>query len=132
MSRRNVTIGFSEDEFMRIQGAAALARTPISTYLKWLLRGSPVDGISKYMSVILATLEEIKIAIANLSSSRPAQPRAPIPQATITVTRAGSLSIDRIAISTPSSPPPKWTLIVAPATGRLTPNRRVRCSRRGP
>jgi len=78
MSRRNVTIGFSEVEFMRIQGAAALARTPISTYLKWLLQGSPVDGISKYMSVILASLEEIKVAIASLSASRPAQPRAPI------------------------------------------------------
>ncbi len=78
MSRRNVTIGFSEGEFMRIQGAAALARTPVSTYLKWLLQGSPVDGISKYMSVILASLEEIKVAIASLSSSRPAQPRAPI------------------------------------------------------
>src|SRR6267143_293802 len=74
MSRRNVTIGFSEVEFMRIQGAAALARTPISTYLKWLLQGSPVDGISKYMSVILASLEEIKIAIASLSASPPAQP----------------------------------------------------------
>ncbi len=78
MSRRNVTIGFSEDEFMRIQGAAALARTPISTYLKWLLRGSPVDGISKYMSVILASLEEIRAAIASLSASPPAQPRVSV------------------------------------------------------
>ena len=77
MSRRNVTIGFSEDEFIRIQGAAALARTPISTYLKWLLQGSPVDGVSKYMSVILASLEEIKVAIASLPASPPAQPRVP-------------------------------------------------------
>lgn len=78
MSRKNVTIGFSEDEFLRIRGAAALARTPISTYLKWLLRGSPVDGISKYMSVILANLEEIKVAIARLAESSPAQPRTPV------------------------------------------------------
>ena len=37
-----------------------------------------MDGISKYMSVILASLEEIKVAIASLSASRPAQPRAPV------------------------------------------------------
>lgn len=78
MSRRNVTISFSEDEFLRLQGAAALARTPISTYVKWLLRGSPVDGISRHMSVILASLDEISVAIARLLSSPPAQPRTPI------------------------------------------------------
>jgi hypothetical protein len=78
MSRRNVTIGFSEDEFMRIQGAAALARTPISTYLKWLLQGSPVDGVSRYMSVVLSSLEEIKVAIARLAESSPTQPRTSV------------------------------------------------------
>src|SRR6266480_5049916 len=78
MSRRNVTIGFSEVEFMRIQGAAALARTPVSTYLKWLLQGSPVDGVSKHMGAILANLDEIRVAIAKFSESRPAQPRVPV------------------------------------------------------
>ena len=36
-----------------------------------------------------------------------AQPRLAMPDPAITVTRAGSLSIDRIAISTPTSPPAK-------------------------
>src|SRR5438477_291966 len=61
-----------------------------------------------------------------------AQPRLTMPVAIITVTRAGSFSIVRIAISTPRRPPAKWTLMVAPATGRLTPKRRVRCSSSGP
>lgn len=78
MSRRNVTIGFSEDEYLCLHGAAALARTPVSTYLKWLLQGSPVDGFSKHMGAILANLDEIRVAIAKLSESPPAQPRAPI------------------------------------------------------
>jgi hypothetical protein len=63
---------------MRIQGAAALARAPISTYLKWLLQGSPMDGVSKHMGAILANLDEIRVAIARLAESPPGQPRAPI------------------------------------------------------
>lgn len=30
-----------------MQGAAAVARMPVSTYVKWLLQGSPVDGVSR-------------------------------------------------------------------------------------
>ena len=76
--RKNVTIGFSPDEYLRLQGAAAIARMPVSTYVKWLLRGSPVDGASRHMAAILASLDEIKVAIARLSSSSPAQPTAPV------------------------------------------------------
>ena len=56
--RKNVAIGFSPEEFLRLKGAAALARMPVSTYVKWLL-GSPVDGMSRNMSAILAHLDEI-------------------------------------------------------------------------
>lgn len=59
---------------MRLQGAAAVARMPVATYLKWLLRGSPVDGMSKHMTAILAHLDEISVAIARLSGS-PETPR---------------------------------------------------------
>lgn len=52
--------------------------------------------------------------------------------ATINVRRAGHIRIVRIAANTPKSDAPKWTLIVEPATGRLTPNRCVRCSSSGP
>jgi hypothetical protein len=76
--RKNVTIGFSPDEYLRLQGAAATARMPVSTYVKWLLQGSPVDGTSRNMSAILAHLDEISAAVARLSESRPAQPRAPV------------------------------------------------------
>jgi len=76
--RKNVTIGFSPDEYLRLQGAAAIARMPVSTYLKWLLRGSPVDGMSRNMSAILAHLDEITVAIARLSASPPAQSPVPV------------------------------------------------------
>src|SRR5712691_4824767 len=61
-----------------------------------------------------------------------AQPTATRPVAAMTDQRAVALSIDRIVISTPSRAPAKCTLMVAPATGRLTPKRRVRCSSSGP
>src|SRR6266545_246232 len=78
MRRKNVTIGFSSDEYLRLQDAAAIAKMPVSTYVKWLLRGSPVDGTSRNMSAVLAQLDEISAAIARLSESPPAQPRAPV------------------------------------------------------
>ncbi len=56
--RKNVTIGFSPDEYLRLQGAAAIARMPVSTYLN------------------LAHLDEISSAIARLSESLPGQPTA--------------------------------------------------------
>src|SRR5256885_795715 len=55
-----------------------------------------------------------------------------MPVAIITVTRAGNTVTDRMATNTPGKAPAKWTLIVAPATGRLTPKRWVRTSRSGP
>lgn len=69
--RKNVTIGFSEPEFLRVQGAAAVAGMPVSTYLKWMLQGSP-DSVSHF-GVVLSRLDEICVAIARLSSS-PAAP----------------------------------------------------------
>src|SRR5205807_2515111 len=38
--RKNVTIGFSEDEILRLQGAAAMARRPLATYLRSLHHAS--------------------------------------------------------------------------------------------
>src|SRR5205807_5659065 len=66
--RRNVTIGFSPQEFLRLHGAAAIAQMPVSSYVKWLLRGSP-DGVNGNMSVILSRLDEIFVAIARLASA---------------------------------------------------------------
>jgi len=66
--RRNVTIGFSPQKFLRLHGAAAVAQLPVSSYVKWLLRGSP-DGVNGNMSVILSRLDEIFVAIARLSSA---------------------------------------------------------------
>src|SRR5205807_8566141 len=68
--RRNVTIGFSPQEFLRLHGAAAVAQMPVSSYVEWLLllRGSP-NGVNGNMSAILSRLDEIFVAIARLSSA---------------------------------------------------------------
>ena len=42
---QSVTIGFSPDEHARLQ--APRRPMPVSRYVKWLLQGSPVDGVSK-------------------------------------------------------------------------------------
>ena len=44
--RRNVTIGFSPQEFLRLHGAAAVAQMSVSSYVKGLLSGgSPADAV---------------------------------------------------------------------------------------
>lgn len=75
--RRNVTIGFSPQEFLRLHGAAAVAQMPVSSYVKWLLRGSP-DGINGNMSAILSRLDEICVAISRLRSEPGAPPVIPL------------------------------------------------------
>jgi hypothetical protein len=72
--RKNVTIGFSPAEFMRLQGAAAAARMPVASYLKWLLQGSPVDGMTRSTSLILERLDGINVTIARLSGAQGPQP----------------------------------------------------------
>lgn len=75
--RRNVTISFSPEEALRMQGAAAVACMPLSTYLKWLLRGAPMEGANGSMGVILSRLDEICVAIARLSSASQTSPVTP-------------------------------------------------------
>ncbi len=74
--RKNVTIGFSEDEILRLQGAAAMARMPLATYLRWLIRGDAQDRWGKTLSAILERLDRVVTAIANLSSRTESQPAA--------------------------------------------------------
>lgn len=73
--RKNVTIGFSPAEYTRLQGAAAVARMPVASYVKWLLQGSPVDGTSRSTTLILDRLDEINVTITRLSVG-PGQPVA--------------------------------------------------------
>jgi hypothetical protein len=74
--RKNVTIGFSPAEYMRLQGAAAAAQMPVTSYVKWLLKGSPVDGVSRNTTLILDRLDEINVTISRLSVGPGAQPVA--------------------------------------------------------
>jgi len=72
--RKNVTVGFSPAEYMRLQGAASAARMPVASYVKWLLQGSPVDGVSRNTTLILDRLDEINVSIARLSNGPDAWP----------------------------------------------------------
>src|SRR6266849_626848 len=74
--RRNVTIGFSEEEILRLQGAAAMARLPLATYLRWLIRGDAQDRWGRTLSAILERLDRVVTTIANLSSPTESQPAA--------------------------------------------------------
>jgi hypothetical protein len=74
--RKNVTIGFAEDEILRLQGAAAMARMPLATYLRWLIRGDAQDRWGKTLAAILDRLDEVGTAIANLPFPAESQPAA--------------------------------------------------------
>jgi hypothetical protein len=74
--RKNVTIGFSEDEILRLQGAAAMARMPLATYLRWLIRGDAQDRWGKTLAAILERLDRVVTAVANLSPPTQSQPAA--------------------------------------------------------
>jgi len=74
--RRNVTIGFSEEEILRLQGAAAMARMPLATYLRWLIRGDAQDRWVKMLSAILERLDRVVTTVANLSPPTQSQPAA--------------------------------------------------------
>jgi len=74
--RKNVTIGFSEDEILRLQGAAAMARMPLATYLRWLIRGDSQDRWGKTLAAILERLDRVVTTVANLSPPTQSQPAA--------------------------------------------------------
>ena len=76
--RKNVTIGFSPDEFLRIQGAAAVAGVPVATYVKWLLNGkSSADAVGRHMTAILERLDALSVGIAKSSGSAEGRPGVP-------------------------------------------------------
>lgn len=75
-----MTIGLSPDEFLRVQGAAAVAGVPVATFLKWLLReGAAVEGMGGHTTAVLERLDAISVAILRLSSSSEAPPATPTP-----------------------------------------------------
>jgi hypothetical protein len=85
--RKNVTIGFSEDEILRLHGAAAMARMPLATYLRWLIQGGAEDRSGRTLSAILERLDEVVTAIANLSSPTESQQPAARPQLPLSESR---------------------------------------------
>jgi hypothetical protein len=77
--RKNVTLAFLPEEYLRLQGKAAMAQMPLSTYVKWLL-DTAAGAQSNQLDVILARLELIGAVVAK-SDKPPAQQSAPAPRA---------------------------------------------------
>lgn len=72
--RSNVTIGFTEEEHLRLRGAAAIARLPVATYLKWLLQASGPTGGVREVSMILARLDDIHSDLRKVKHCAEQQP----------------------------------------------------------
>jgi hypothetical protein len=77
--RKNVTLAFLPEEYLRLQGKAAMAQMPLSTYVKWLL-DTAADAQSNQLDVILARLELIGVGLEK-SDKAPVQQSAPAPRA---------------------------------------------------
>lgn len=61
--RKNVTIAFLPEEYLRLQGRAAIAQMPLSTYIKWLL-DSAAGVQSKQLELILERVDQLATALA--------------------------------------------------------------------
>ena len=61
--RKNVTIAFMPEEYLRLQGRAAIAQMPVSTYIKWLLDAA-AGGQSKQLELILERVDQLATALA--------------------------------------------------------------------
>ncbi len=53
-----------------------MARMPLATYLRWLIRGDAQDRWGKTLAAILERLDRVVTAIANLSPPTQSQPAA--------------------------------------------------------
>ncbi len=59
-----ISVRLSEDEELRIRGAAAVAGMPLSAYLKWLMSQGRTQSDTE---LILRRLDSLGAAIANMS-----------------------------------------------------------------
>ena len=66
--RKNVTIAFLPDEYLRLQGRAAIAQMPLSTYIKWLLDDA-AGAQGKQLELILERLDQLATASAKRGSA---------------------------------------------------------------
>jgi hypothetical protein len=75
--RKNVTIGFSPEEFLRVQGAAVVAGVPVATYVRWLLQSrSAVNCVASHMTTILERLDALR-GMSKRPTSQEARPGLP-------------------------------------------------------
>lgn len=73
--RKNVTIAFLPEEYLRLQGRAAIAQMPLSTYIKWLLEDAAVAH-GKQLELILERVDQLATDLASRGNAPAlAQPR---------------------------------------------------------
>jgi hypothetical protein len=61
--RKNVTIAFLPEEYLRLQGRAAIAQMPVSTYIKWLLDDA-ASAQHKQLQLILERVDQLATSLA--------------------------------------------------------------------
>lgn len=66
--RKNVTIAFLPEEYLRLQGRAAIAQMPLSTYVKWLLDDA-AGAQSKQLELILERVDQLGAALARRATA---------------------------------------------------------------
>jgi hypothetical protein len=74
---RVISVRLSDLEEMRIRGAAAITGLSISAYLKWLVIDGRT-GTQNHTEMILRSLDDIRVAIANLGSGPREERVAPV------------------------------------------------------
>jgi len=68
--RKNITIGFTPAEYMRLQGAAALSDVPLATYVKMLIQQRQDDPAASLNKLVLDRLGELLASVERLGSDQ--------------------------------------------------------------
>lgn len=66
-----ISVRLSDEEELRLRGAAAVADMPLSACLKWLMSQGRAQSDTE---LILRRLDSLGVAIANVSGSAPRDP----------------------------------------------------------
>lgn len=74
---RVISVRLSDDEELRIRGAAAITGLSLSAYLKWLVIDSRT-GTKNHTEMILRKLDHIAVAIARMGSGAREERNAPV------------------------------------------------------
>ena len=77
--RKNITIGFTPAEYMRLQGAAALSNVPLATYVKMLIQQREDDPGASPNKLVLHRLDQLLAGVRQLAAQESGPAKLPEP-----------------------------------------------------